>query len=216
MTLDTLRHVRRGAILRGVTSTGPGLRERKKQATHDALVGSALRQFAARGYDHVTVEDIVHDCEVSYRTFFRYFATKEDVLFADGDRGRANLLAALAEQPPGVRPLAALRAAVRALAEEYEHDRATILLRSRIITDTPELRTRAVERQHGWESAAVEELRRSGRADGLSELDVRLLVAAATTALRVATELWIADDGHGDLRDLLDAALDRVGAGFGG
>jgi AcrR family transcriptional regulator len=193
----------------------PGLRERKKQQTRDALVQSALRQFAERGFDHVTVEDITDDCEVSYRTFFRYFSAKEDVLFADGDQSRARLLEALAAQPAAVAPLAALRAAVLALAEEYEHERDTILLRSRIVTATPDLRTRAVERQHGWESAAVDELRGSGRAAGRSELDLRLLVAGATTALRVATELWIADEGHGSLRDLLEAALDRIGAGLG-
>ena len=192
----------------------PGLRERKKQQTRDALVQSALRQFAERGFDHVTVEDITGDCDVSYRTFFRYFSSKEDVLFADGDQSRAHLLDALAAQPASVPPLAALRAAVLALAADYEHDRATLLLRSRIFAATPELRTRAVERQHGWESAAVEELRRSGRADGLSELDVRLLVAAATTALRVATALWLADEAHGDLGDLLTAALDRLRDGL--
>jgi AcrR family transcriptional regulator len=192
----------------------PGLRERKKQQTRDALVHSALRQFADRGFDHVTVEDIVGDCDVSYRTFFRYFSSKEDVLFADGDRSRAQLLDALAAQPPSLPALAALREAVLAVADEYEHARDTILRRSRIVTATPELRTRAVERQHGWESAAVDELRRSGRADGLSELDLRLVVAATTTALRVATELWIADAAHGSLRDLAAAALDRLRTGL--
>ncbi len=201
--------------MRDPSGVATGLRERKKQQTRDALVRSALRQFAERGFEHVTVEDIVDDCDVSYRTFFRYFSAKEDVLFADGDRSRAQMLAALEAQPTEVAPLAALRAAVLAVAEEYEHDRATILLRSRIVTATPELRTRAVERQHGWEGVVVEELRRTGRADGLSELDLRLVVASATTALRVATEVWIGDEGHGPLRDLLLEALDRLRAGLG-
>ena len=179
------------------------------------LMEAALELYRERGFDETTVADIAERAGLTERTFFRYFSAKEDVLFADGDRSRAQMLAALEAQPADVPPLAALRAAVLAVAEEYEHDRASILLRSRIVAATPELRTRAVERQYGWEGAVVEELRRTGRADGLSELDLRLVVAGATTALRVATEVWIADEAHGPLRGLLVEALDRLRAGLG-
>jgi hypothetical protein len=57
-------------------------------------------------------------------------------------------------------------------------------------------------------------MRRSGRAKHVSELDLRLAVAATTTALQVAVELWIDGDGSGDLRALLTAALDRLRNGL--
>ena len=60
----------------------------------------------------------------------------------------------------------------------------------------------------------IDQMRRTGRAKHLSELDLRLAVAAATTALQVATELWIEGDGHDDLRALLTDALDRLRNGL--
>jgi AcrR family transcriptional regulator len=193
-----------------------GLRERKKEKTRQALVRSALRQFARRGFDGVTIEDIAGACDVSPRTFFRYFGSKEDVLFSDADAQRAHLMGVLAAQPAHVPPLRALQAAVLEVAADYEAQRDAILLRHRIVSATPTLGSRVAERHHCWESAVITELRRSGRGDGVSELTLRLSVAAATTALRVATELWVEGGGEGDLRVLLATALDRLRTGLEG
>jgi len=61
----------------------PGLRERKKQRTHELIASTALELFSERGYHATTVADIASAAEVSERTVFGYFATKEDILFAD-------------------------------------------------------------------------------------------------------------------------------------
>jgi AcrR family transcriptional regulator len=191
-----------------------GLRERKKEQTREALISSALQQFVERGFERVTVEEIAGACDVSPRTFFRYFGSKEDVLFADADAQKARVMAVLVAQPPDVPPLRALQAAVLTVATDYEDRRDTVLLRQRIVGETPSLRSRVAERHHRWESAVLAELRRSGRDAGLSELTVRLTVAAATTALRVATEVWIEGAGQGDLRALLASALDELRKGL--
>jgi AcrR family transcriptional regulator len=194
--------------------TTAGLRERKKEKTRDALVQSALRQFAERGFDHVTVEGIAAACDVSPRTFFRYFASKEEVLFAESDGHRAHLLASLAAQEPDVSPFQALESAARMVAADYAEHPDVVRVRHRIVTSTPSLRTRAAERHQGWECEVIDQLRTSGRAERMSDLDLRLLVAATTTALRVAIESWIATDAAGDLDSLLDAALKRLRDGF--
>jgi AcrR family transcriptional regulator len=193
-----------------------GLRERKKEKTRDALVNSAIQQFAERGFDHVTVEEIAASCDVSPRTFFRYFASKEDVLFADGDTRCARLLEALAQQAPAASPFQGLEASVRVLAPDYVEQRHVLRARHVIVTETPSLRTRAAERQQGWESEIMQHLRSSGRARDLSDFDLRLLVASTTTVLRVAIEAWIADDRNSekDLVQLIDYAFERLRTGL--
>lgn len=193
---------------------GVGLRERKKKTTTEALVRSALRQFATRGFERVTVEDITGACDVSPRTFFRYFASKEDVLFAGGDAQRAHVIAALAAQPAHVAPLRAMQAAVVELARDFEAERDVVLIRHRVVASTPCLRSHVAERHYGWESAVIEELRRSGRADGMDELTLRLIVAVTTSALRVSIDLWAEGGAEGDLRTLLTDALEKLSSGL--
>jgi AcrR family transcriptional regulator len=60
-----------------------GLRERKKRQTRASIVATALAHFSTRGYHATTVADIAAAADVSERTVFGYFATKEDILFAD-------------------------------------------------------------------------------------------------------------------------------------
>jgi AcrR family transcriptional regulator len=190
-----------------------GLRERKKEQTRDALVRAALRLFAKRGFDQVTVEEIAASCDVSPRTFFRYFASKEDVLFAEGDRYRLRLMESLAEQGPNVVAFDALEIAMRDVAGEFAGERDTKKVRHRIVMATPSLQTRATERQQGWERDMAELLRSSGRAKRMSDIDLRLLVAATTTAFRVACDAWLEHDSA-DLNTVLRAAFARLRGGF--
>lgn len=86
-----------------------GLRERKKQRTHDAISAAAISLFLARGFDAVSVADVAAAAEVSKPTLFKYFATKEDLvlhLIADhqGEAARVVRQRRAAESP-----LAALR-----------------------------------------------------------------------------------------------------------
>ena len=193
-----------------------GLRERKKARTREALKESALELFTSQGFDGTTVEEIAEACEVSPRTFFRYFPTKEAVLFADTDARREALLAELAARPESEPPFVALRAAMRALALDYRHDRAALVTRSEVVAASPQLQMYKAEQQHGWESEVVDALARR-RVVGHASVDreeLQLVAAVATAALRVSLDVWTADARGPELDVLFDRAFTRVAAGF--
>jgi AcrR family transcriptional regulator len=86
-----------------------GLRERKKLRTRELITSTALALFAERGFAQTTVADIATAAEVSERTVFTYFPTKEDILFSDHLALERSLAEALAERPPGAAALEVLR-----------------------------------------------------------------------------------------------------------
>jgi AcrR family transcriptional regulator len=123
-------------------SDGPpavGLRERKKARTRAAIQRHAMRLFLERGYQATTVEQIAEAAEISPSTFFRYFPTKEDVVLQD-DYDPV-LLAAIHAQPAELRPLQAVRNAMRSALEGIPADElAAVRERSQLIMSVPELR----------------------------------------------------------------------------
>jgi AcrR family transcriptional regulator len=192
-----------------------GLRERKKARTREALQEAAMDLFSRQGFDGTTVEEIADACDVSPRTFFRYFPTKEDVLFGDADARRERLLAVLADQPPDAPPFVALAAAMRALALDYRHDRAALVARSKVMERSPQLQAYKAEHQHGWEAAVVEALERRPITDAsVTREELQLLTAVATAAMRVSLDTWITGTSGLDLDVLLDGAFARLASGF--
>src|SRR5215469_7745425 len=88
-------------------------RERKKRQTREALVRAALELFDAKGYEHTAVREITDTVDVSERTFFRYFASKEDLALSFARDWNDAILRTLAARPADEAPLVALRAAFR-------------------------------------------------------------------------------------------------------
>src|SRR6516165_193551 len=126
-------------------SLEPQRRERKKQQTRAALVRAALTLFKAKGYEHTTVREITDAVDVSERTFFRYFASKEDLaLSVIRDRSEA-LVRDLAVRPAAEDPLTALGAAFRtslralAAAEGQPGEDPLYLQAIMLIVTTPSL-----------------------------------------------------------------------------
>jgi AcrR family transcriptional regulator len=126
-----------------------GLRERKKERTRRALIEGALRLFDEKGFEETTLAEIAAEADVSTRTFFSYFASKEDVVFYDVDERMELMFSALARRDPGVPPGELLvmiidDILVQAATQEgltYENTE----LRVRLILTEPTLQGRALQ-----------------------------------------------------------------------
>jgi AcrR family transcriptional regulator len=197
----------------------PGLRERKKRQTRETIVREALALFSERGYDAVTVADIAAAADISPRTFFAYFPTKEDLLFQDAPDNFARLATRLVERPEGESTVDALRAWIAELVEEMDPADPTERARKAIIKTTPSLAAR-----HAAKISEFELLLRDGVARDLGaspgDLRPRLAASAITATLTALDEL--ADDPlneqpllhHGDPLHVLDEALDFLRGGI--
>lgn len=190
-----------------------GLREQKKRQTRERLMRAAVRLFLERGYDTTTVDAIAAEADVSPRTFFRYFPTKVDALFADLDERAQRIESALAERPPGELLVRTIRRVVTEFAGEFGADPALYLGRARLAFGDARIRPHALVRLGRMEDV----LRRAVTADlGAADRDLgpRFLATASVAAIRASAETWIARDGRGDPRELVAEAFDLLERGW--
>ena len=102
------------------SSAPVGLRERKKRQTRQILLDTAERMFEEHGYDHVTVAEIADASNISVKTLFTYFASKEDLAFGDESQLRDALTQAIASRGPGVSVFAAAAAELQRQAKQQD------------------------------------------------------------------------------------------------
>ena len=142
----------------------PTLRDRKRERTRAAIESAAFRLFAERGYDGVTVAQIAAEADVAARTYFRYFATKEDVLFGRDAEVLTAVGAIIDARPAGEAPVVTARACSLAMGAWAEKHRALIVDRAAVIAATPSLAGRDRAKLAGIEDLAAARLARRMRA----------------------------------------------------
>jgi AcrR family transcriptional regulator len=145
---------------------------------------------------------------VAPRTFFRYFPTKEEVVF--WSEHQPLLAGHVAARPADEPAFQALRRGLTdGLASFYDQDRERLLQRSKLVCRTPALQPRWRQQQADLAAGMAELLahRLGVRAD---DLEVRVMAAAIAAALFVAIEEWQAHDGQQDLGALIDRTLGSI------
>jgi AcrR family transcriptional regulator len=166
-----------------------GLRERKKERTRRDLQRAAIDLFAEKGYDHVTVADIADRAEISPRTFYRYYKSKDDLVLAPLQGFLDAYREVLAERPAEEPPLQALRESFVSFAPSMEE--FTTTERVELVRQNPELHRRSVELTERWQETIASDL--AARGGGGFELERRLWLASgvAMTAGVTALRMWV-------------------------
>ncbi len=188
------------------------LRQRKRERTRAGLIAAALDLFERQGYEATTIDQIAAAADVSPRTFFRYFSTKEEV--ALGDDVGPGIISLLADRPLDEPVLESVRRVVaESLRLVSDEDRAALLARLRIVYRTPSLRARRWEFQleMGRMSGAILAARRGLPPDDLAS---RVTATAVFTAIEVAMDDWQQHEGRADLGAAIAAAVGYLGHAF--
>ncbi len=160
----------------GTSSPKPGLRERKKQQTRDTIARVALELFAERGYDETTLAEIAEAANVSPRTIFSYFESKEEILFCEAPGQVDAVKDALAQRPEGSTTIDALRDLLYSMPPPDELAK----LRKQAVSSSPALKLKLRARVAELEPVLVESFAKDLGSD---PDDVRaLLIAASATA----------------------------------
>lgn len=193
----------------------PGLRERKKLRTREAIASAALRLFSDQGFRETTVEEVAAAADVSPRTFFRYFATKEDAALADHGRRLAAIRDALAAGPSDEPVTAPVRRALLAMVGEVAADPAAGLARARIVSTEPSVLARSLELQAAYEDAIANAVAMRLGVDVDLDPRPRVIAGAALGALRAAMRRWVGSDGARDPRTTVDEGLELLERGLG-
>ncbi|MCD2186563.1 TetR/AcrR family transcriptional regulator [Actinomycetospora soli] len=202
-----------------MTTVELGRRERKKLATRAALSEAAVALSLEHGLEHVTIEQIADAADVSLRTFFNYFSSKEEAVVA-GDSARGDALVELVrERPAAESVLTALRTAVVEHVDELAGDDQLDALR--MMRRTPSLLPHQLAayaaRERELAVVIAERLGERLPDDGSVGLRAALAAAVVMAGVRVVMQRWT-DGGTRD-RDVLRASLgemfDQLAAGLG-
>ncbi len=175
---------------------------RRREQTHARLVDTGLRLFAAQGYDATTVAQVAAAAGVTEMTFYRHFATKQDLVL--DDPYDPLIESSIDQQPPGLDPLTrvvrAFRAVWRNLPESGNDDVRT---RIEIIVATPSLRAGTWATTERTQQMLVDRL----EADGTDRLSAVVATSVVLAALNAALLEW-GRAGRGPLGPVISAALD--------
>ena len=180
-------------------SESVGLRDRKRVKTHARIQAEAVRLFLEHGFDATTLDDIAIAADVSRRTLFHYFVSKEEIVFSTRSDFPDLIAEAVRRRPVDEPLLDMVENVLRDLATHYQSTQARGL--ARLIHDTPTLRAGEQAKYEKVEHMLVRALAdRKGLPD--SDLACRVTAAVAIGMLKLSIEAWLSEK---------DAGSDRFG-----
>ncbi|MFB9576667.1 TetR family transcriptional regulator [Streptomyces yanii] len=181
----------------------------KKPPMREVLAEAAFQLFLERGFERTTVDDIVARAGVGRRSFFRYFPSKEDVVFPDHERCLADMTALLEAADEGD-PVSTVCDAARLVLRMYAANPEFSVQRYHLTREVPGLRTYELSVVRRYERTMAEYLR--GRYVGTPDgpLHAEVIAAAVVAAHNNGLRSWLRSGGEGDAEAAVDHALGVV------
>lgn len=167
-----------------------GLRQRKQQATRERLTRAAMALFRERGFEATTIDDIAAKADMSRRSFFHYFASKEDVVTAWQEDAASALVAEILARPADESMLTAAENAITAAVKRVDPAEAAAM--SRLKRDNPALHARDQLKYEKLERALADGLAQRAKSKS-DKAKARLVAMIATGAMRVGGESWMGE-----------------------
>jgi AcrR family transcriptional regulator len=186
-----------------------GLRERTRRAVRTEIAATGMRLFLEHGFDAVTMDQIAAAADISRRSLFRYFDTKEDIVVGNLVDLAHSAVAVVRSRPESESPWVVLRAALEVYVSEPAHSAEWAYDLARMIHGTPSLRARRLEKQQIWISLLAPEIEHRLTGDD-TDLRALAIVSAALACLDAATEIWVRRGGGTSIEDLYDAAIAAI------
>lgn len=190
-----------------------GLRERNKRERRRRLEDVAIELFERDGFDKTTIEQITAAAGLAPRTFFSYFATKDDLVLADYADRLGRILDELDQRPSDEPTWDALRASFAAVAADYQSQSDRLRRRFTIIANNPSVFARSLQLQAGWEQSLTERLT-TRLGVGTDDPGPRLLAATALAVMRASLQHWLTSGHATPLPTLVQRAFAELGAGL--
>jgi AcrR family transcriptional regulator len=202
-------------------SPGPGEAEVRAPAapndTRARIAAAAFDLFAAQGYENTTVDAIAERAGIARRTFFRYFRSKDDVIFPDHDTLLAELRRYLAAVGDDVPPVDAVCGAVRLVFRSYVSDPGVSVQRYRLTRSVVPLRDREISSVRRYERTFSKYLHGRYTAtmtDGAAALHADVVSAAVVAAHNAVLRDWLRSGGDMDPFPALESAFAWVATTF--
>ena len=192
----------------------PGLRDRKKQAVRQHLSAAAVRLVAERGLRHVTVEEIAQEAEVSVRTFFNYFSSKEEAIVGRDWERSTELRLKLLARPAAESPFEALKQVLIERAKSLGDRPEEWLLHMQVVRQEPSLLPAMVASFMSHERILVEAVAERAGVDPDRDLYPSVVASVALGAFRVAMTQWRSRQGQHSLVHLVETSLSLVQGGL--
>ncbi len=193
----------------GATAAASGPEPSGKTPMREVLIEAAFQLFMEHGFERTTVDDIVARAGVGRRSFFRYFPSKEDVVFPEHERCLTEMSAFLAASTDD-EPLDAVCDAARLVMRMYAANPEFSVQRYRLTREVPSLRGYELSVVHRYERTLAHYLRQRYAGDPNGALRAEVQAAAVVAAHNNGLRAWLRGGGHGDAAKPVDQALTFV------